>query len=111
MKDTLVSLSKKNRDNLFLKNKLNIRCKCGYSEKITYYDFLSGGEFSIGENTQTISPFISEAIIEETISVTPITLTKKCPVCGEDITAMFPLSLQDTISLLTSSPPDSQMYG
>lgn len=111
MKDTLVSLSKKNRDNIFLKNKLNIRCKCGYSEKITYYDFLSGGEFSIGENTQTISPFISEAIIEETISVTPITLTKKCPVCGEDITAMFPLSLQDTISLLKSSPPDSQMYG
>ena len=111
MKDILVSLSKKNRDNIFLKNKLNLRCKCGYSGKITYYDFLSGGEFSIGENTQTISPFISEGVIEETISVTPITLTRKCPDCGEDITSMFPLSLQDAISLLKSQPPDPQMYG
>jgi hypothetical protein len=111
MKDTLVSLSKKNRDNIFLKNKLKIRCKCGHSEKITYYELLSGGEFSIGENTQTISPFISEAVIEETISITPINLARKCPVCGDDITAMFPLSLQDTISLLMSQPPDSQMYG
>ncbi|MDW7726004.1 MAG: hypothetical protein SCH70_02650 [Candidatus Methanoperedens sp.] len=111
MKDTLVSLSKKNRDNIFLKNKLKIRCKCGHTEKITYYDFLSGGEFSIGENTQTISPFISEAVIEETISLTPINLTIKCPVCGEDITTVFPLSLQDTISLLASLPPDPQMYG
>ena len=111
MKDSLVSLSKKNRDNIFLKNKLNLQCKCGYSGKITYYDFLSGGEFSIGEPTQTISPYVSEGIIEETISVTPINLTIKCPDCGEDITAVFPMSLQDIISLLQSQPPDPQMYG
>lgn len=111
MKDTIVSLSKKNRDNIFLKNKLNLRCKCGYSGKITYYDFLSGGEFSIGETTQTISPFISEGVIEETINVTPIILTQKCPDCGEEMTSMFPLSIQDTISLLESQPPDPQMYG
>ncbi|MBU4492510.1 MAG: hypothetical protein KKD69_08625 [Euryarchaeota archaeon] len=111
MKDTISSLSQKNRNNKFLKNKIELRCKCGYSEKLTYYDFLAAGEFNIGQTTPTLSPFISEAIYDETINVTPLLLSKKCPVCGEEMTAVFPLSIEDLIPILQSHPPDPQMYG
>jgi len=111
MKEMLVPLLQKNRNNNFLKNKIEFKCKCGYSEKLTYYDFLSGDELNIGKATPTISPFISEAIYDETISVTPIYLSKKCQVCGQEITAVFPLSLENIISILQSKPPDPQMYG
>ena len=111
MKDTIIALSQKNRDNKFLKNKIELRCKCGYSEKLTYYDFLAGGEFDIGKPTPVLSPFISESIYDETINVTPLQLSKKCPACGEEITAVFPLSLENLIPILQSQPPDPQMYG
>ncbi|HEY9205911.1 MAG TPA: hypothetical protein VIO58_08315 [Candidatus Methanoperedens sp.] len=111
MKEILISLSQKNRNNNFLKNKIEIRCKCGYSEKLSYYDFLTGGEFNIGQPTHTISPFISETIYDETIQVTPLYLSKKCPLCGGEITAVFPLSLENLITILQSRPPDPQMYG
>lgn len=111
MKETLISLLQKNKNNNFLKNKIEFRCRCGYSEKLTYYDFLIGGEFKIGQPTPTISPFISETIYDETINVTPLYLTKKCPVCGEEMTAVFPLSLENLIPILQSQPPDPQMYG
>lgn len=111
MKDTIISLSQKNRNNRFLKNKIELRCRCGFSEKLTYYDFLAGGEFNIGQPSSIVSPFISESIYDETISVTPLQLSKKCPVCGEEITAVFPLSLEELIPILQSQPPDPQMYG
>ncbi len=111
MKDTIISLSQKNRNNKFLKNKIELQCKCGCSEKLTYYDFLAGGEFIIGETTPTLSPFISEAIYDETINLTPLMLSKKCSGCGGEIRAVFPLSLEDLISILQSQPPDPQMYG
>lgn len=111
MKETIISLSQKNRNNRFLKNKLELRCKCGFSEKLTYYDFLAGGEFNIGQPSSIISPFISEYIYDETVNVTPLQLSKKCPACGEEITAVFPLSMEDLISILQSQPPDPQMYG
>lgn len=111
MKDIVVSLSQKNRNNKFLKNKVELQCKCGYSGKITYYEFLSGGEFTIGQATPTISPFISESVYDETINVTPLHLSKKCPACGTEMTAVFPLSLEDVISILQSRPPDPQIYG
>ncbi len=111
MKEILISLSKKNKSNRFLKNKIEIRCKCGYSDSITYYDFLIGGEFDIGQPTSTISPFISEAVYDETISVTTLHSSKKCPECGDGITAIFPLSLEELIHVLQSKPPDPQMYG
>lgn len=111
MKEKIISLSKGYKNNHFLKNEFEIRCKCSYSEKITYYDFLIGGKFEIGKPIHTISPFISEGIYEETISVTPLNVSEKCPVCGERITAMFPLSLENLISILQSKPPDPQMYG
>lgn len=111
MKDTIISLSQKNRNNRFLKNKIELRCKCGFSEKLTYYDFLAGGEFNIGQPSSIVSPFISEYIYDETINVTPLQLSKKCPACGEEITAVFPLSMEDLISILQSQPPDPQMYG
>ncbi len=111
MKEILLSLLQKNRNNNFFKNKLELRCKCGYSEKLTYYDFLAGGEFNIGEPASIISPFISEAIYEETITITPLHVSKKCPECGEEITAVFPLSLENLIPILQKRPPDPQMYG
>ncbi len=111
MKDTIIELSKKNRDNKFLKNKVELRCKCGFSEKLTYYDFLAGGEFEIGQPAPVLSPFISETIYDETVNVTPILLSKKCPACGEDISAIFPLSVENLIPILQSKPPDPQMYG
>ncbi len=111
MKDMLVSLSKKNKNNIFLKNKIEMKCTCGHSESITYYDFLSGGEFSIGKTTQTISPFISEYIYEETINITPLNLSKKCPECKKEIVVVFPLSLEDILSILQSQPDDMRMYG
>jgi hypothetical protein len=111
MKDTIIALSQKNRDNKFLKNKIELQCKCGYSEKLTYYDFLAGGEFDIGQPTPVLSPFISEAIYDETINVTPLELSKKCPACGEEMTAVFPLSMENLIPILQSQPPDPQMYG
>ncbi len=111
MKEILISLSQKNRNNNFLKNKIEIQCKCGYSEKLSYYDFLIGGEFSIGQPMSTISPFISETIYDETIQVTPLYLSKKCPLCDGEITAVFPLSLENLITILQSRPPDPQMYG
>lgn len=111
MKDTIISLSQKNRNNKFLKNKLELRCKCGFSEKLTYYDFLAGGEFNIGQPSSIVSPFISESIYDETINVTPLQLSKKCPACGEEMTAVFPLSLEELIPILKSQPPDPQMYG
>jgi hypothetical protein len=111
MKETIISLSQKNRGNKFLKNKIEISCKCGHSENITYYDFLTGGEFEIGQPASIISPFISESIYDETINVTPLQLTKKCPVCGEEITTIFPLSLENLIPILKIEPPDPHMYG
>lgn len=111
MKDTIISLSRKNRDNKFLKNKLELQCKCGYSEKLTYYDFLASGDFNIGQPSSVISPFISEAFYDETISVTPLHFSKKCPKCGEEITAVFPLSIEELIPILKSQPPDPHMYG
>lgn len=111
MKDAVISLSRKNRDNMFLKNKVEFRCKCGYSACITYYEFLTCGEFSIGEPATTISPFISEAVYDEAITVTPIRSSKKCPDCGKEIIAVFPLSLEGLMSLLQLHPPDPQMYG
>ena len=111
MKEILISLSQKNRHNNFLKNKIELRCKCGSSEKLTYYDFLSGGEFIIGQPVSKISPFISEAIYEETITITPLHLSKKCPVCGKDITAVFPVSLENIVAILQTPPPDPYMYG
>ncbi len=111
MKDTIIALSQKNRDNRFLKNKIELRCKCGFSEKLTYYDFLAGGEFDIGQTAPILSPFISETIYDETVNATPIRLSKKCPACGEEISAVFPLSLENLIPILQSKPPDPQMYG
>lgn len=111
MKDTIISLLKKNRDNKFLKNKVELKCKCGFSEQITYYDLIVGGEFEIGETIQTISPFISEFIYDEMIRVTPLNLSRKCPSCGEKITAPFPISLENLIPMLQMAPPDPLMYG
>jgi len=111
MKEMIVSLSQKNRYNRFLKNKIELSCKCGYLETITYYDFLAGGEFEISQPASIVSPFISESIYDETITVTPIHLTKKCPDCGEDITTVFPLSVENLIPILQVPPPDPQMYG
>jgi len=110
MKEILISLSKKNKNNKFLKNKFEIKCKCGYSENVTYYDFLAGGRFDLGQPAAIISPFISEYVYDETINVTPLTLLKECPVCGEKMIAVFPLSLENLISILQSQPPDPQMY-
>jgi len=111
MKEILVSLSQKNRQNRFLRNKVELRCKCGYNETMTYYDFLAGSEFNIGQPASIISPFISESIYDETITATPIYLTKKCQECGEEIAAVFPLSLENLIPILQMEPPDPQMYG
>lgn len=111
MEDIIISLLQKNRNNRFLKNNLELKCKCGYSQKLTYYDFLTGEEFNIGQPAPVISPFISESVYDETINVTPLILSKKCPVCGEEITAVFPLSLENLIPILQSKPPDPQMYG
>ncbi len=111
MIDTIISLSQKNKKNNFLKNKIELKCKCGFSEKITYYDFLSEGKFEIGETSQTVSPFISESIYDETIRVTPLTLSKKCPICGQEIRATFPISLENLIPMLQMQPPDPLMYG
>ena len=111
MKDTIISLSQKNRNNKFLKNKIDIKCKCGFSEKITYFDFLSGGEFDIGQTIQTVSTYISESIYDETIRVTPLNLSRKCPVCGEKIMAVFPISLENLIPMMQMAPPDPLMYG
>ncbi|WP_179294047.1 hypothetical protein [Candidatus Methanoperedens nitratireducens] len=79
MKERLISLSQQNRNNHFLKNRIELRCKCGYCESTTYYDYLTSGEFNIGEPISTISPFISEAVYDETISVTPLRSSKKMP--------------------------------
>ena len=111
MKDTIISLIQKNRNNRFLKNKIELKCKCGFSEKITYYDFLSGGEFDIGQTIQTVSTYISESIYDETIRVTPLNLSRKCPGCGEKITAVFPISLENLIPMMQMAPPDPLMYG
>ncbi len=111
MKDTIISLSRKNRTNNFLKNKIELKCKCGFSEKITYYDFLSGGEFDIGQTTQMVSTYISESIYDETIRVTPLNLSRKCPACGEEIRAVFPISVENLIPMLQMAPPDPLMYG
>jgi hypothetical protein len=111
MKELLVSLSQKNRYNRFLKNKVEFRCKCGHSEMLTYYDFLTGGEFNIGQPASVISPFISESIYDETITATPIYLTIICHECGEEIAAVFPLSLENLIPILQMQSPDPQMYG
>jgi len=111
MKELLVSLSQKNKYNKFLKNKVELRCKCGYNETLTYYDFLANGEYNFGQPVAIVSPFISESIYDETITATPILLTKKCPDCGENIAAVFPLSLENLIPILNMQPPDPQMYG
>ncbi len=111
MKEQLVSLSQKNRYNNFLKNKVEFRCKCGYLETLTYYDFLSGGNFEIGQPAAIISPFISESIYDEMITATPINMTKKCPSCGEEISVVFPVSLENLIPILKMQPPDPNMYG
>lgn len=111
MKDKIISLSKKNRKNTFLKNIIELKCICGFSEKITYYDFLSGGEFEIGQTIQTVSPYISESIYDETIRVTPLNFSRNCPCCMEKITEMFPISLENLIPMLQMQPPDPLMYG
>ena len=111
MKDTIVSLSQKNRYNKFLKNKIEISCKCGYSDNITYFEFLAGGEFNFGQPVPILSPFISESGYDETINVTPLQLTRKCPEFGKEIIVVFPLSLENLIPMLQSQPPDPQMYG
>jgi hypothetical protein len=111
MKEILIPLLQKNKGNNFMKNKIEFKCKCGYSEKLSYYDFLAGGEFKIGQAIPTISPFISETIYDETINVTPLYSSKKCPQCGMEITTVFPLSLENLIPILQSHPPDPQMYG
>lgn len=111
MKDILLTLLEKNRNNRFLKNKIKLQCKCGYSSTITYFDFLSSGEFNIEKPTPVISPFISESIYDETINVSPLISSRKCPVCGGEIMSVFPLSLENLIPILQSQPPDPQMYG
>ncbi len=110
MKDAIGSLLEQNKKNKFLKNTIELRCKCGFLEMITYYDFLSGGEFEIGKPTHTVSPFISESIYDETISVTPLQLSRKCPSCKEDIIIVFPISLENISPMLQSKPPDILMY-
>ena len=111
MKDTIISLSQKNRNNNFLKNKLELRCDCGFTEKLSYYSFLSAGEFIIGQPTAVISHFISESVYDETINVTPLYISKKCPSCGKEIVTVFPISLENLIPMLQLQPPDTQMYG
>lgn len=111
MKDVIISLVEKNRQNKFLKNTIELQCKCGFKEEITYYDFLSGGDFEVGKPGKTVSPYISESIYDETISVTPLQSTKNCRSCGEKIDAFFPISLENIIPLLQSKPPDLLMYG
>ncbi len=111
MKEEIISLSQKAKNSAFLKNNIELRCKCGHSEKLTYYEYLTCGEFGIGQAISTISPYISEAYYDETINVTPLHLSKQCAICGEKITVVFPVSLEDLILILRSKPPDPQMYG
>jgi hypothetical protein len=111
MNDKINSIIQKSKNNEFLKNKIEIRCKCGYLEKITYHDLLSGGKINIGQPASIISPFISESVYDETIIVTPIHSSRKCPSCGGEITTMFPISLEDLIPILQMQPPDPNMYG
>ena len=110
MNDAIIGLLNKNRNNNFLKNKVELRCKCGYTEKITYFEFLAG-KFDTGQPIHTISPFISESVYDETITVTPLLFSKKCPACSAEITVVFPLSLENLIPILQMRPPDPQMYG
>ncbi len=112
MKETITALLKQNSNNRFLKNRIKLKCeKCGFCETITYYDFLSRAEYEIGQTSQTVSPFISESIYDETIHVTPLTLNRKCPICHEEIKIVFPISIETLIPMLQSRPPDPQMYG
>ncbi len=111
MKETIISLVQQHRNNQFLKNELELKCVCGFSEKISYYNFLLKGEFDIGPPIQTISPFISESIYEEAITITPLYLSKKCQSCGTEIKAIFPVSLENLIPMLQLQPPDALMYG
>ena len=98
-------------NNKFLKNTIEVKCKCGFGDKITYYDFISAGKFDIGQTTQAVSTYISESIYDETILVTPLNLSRKCPACGEEINAVFPISLENLIPMLQMEPPDPLMYG
>lgn len=78
---------------------------------MTYYDFLSKGQYEIGQTSQTVSPFISESIYDETIHITPLNLIMECPLCHTEIIVVFPISLETLIPMLQSRPPDPQMYG
>ena len=111
MKETIISLIEKNRNNKFLKNTIELKCICGFGEKITYFDFISMGKFDIGQTTQAVSTYISESIYDEMIRITPLNLSRKCPECGEEIKAVFPISLENLIPMLQMEPPDPLMYG
>lgn len=110
MKDTIISLAKQHKKNAYLQNVLSLKCgKCHREEKITYYELLSRGEFSIRQPLTTLSPFIAEYFYDEMVTVTPILITRKCQ-CGADLEEPFPVALECLITMLQVEPPDSQIY-
>ena len=88
-------------------------CKaCGFTQKITYLDYLKSGRFELGEPRMIEVSYAAPTIFGLSHAVeriTPIIMTIRCERCGTDISCS-PVSLEYLLFTATKQQKLRSMY-
>ena len=90
-----------------------VACKaCGFTQKITYLDYLKTGRFELGETRMIEVSYAAPTIFGLSHAVeriTPIIMTIKCERCGTEISCS-PVSLEYLLFTTTKQQKLKNMY-
>ena len=88
-------------------------CKaCGFTQKITYLDYLKSGKFELGETRMIEVSYAAPTIFGLSHAVeriTPIIMTVRCERCGTEISCS-PVSLEYLLFTATKQQKLKNMY-
>jgi ribosomal protein L37E len=88
-------------------------CKaCGFSQKITYLDYLKSGKFELGETRMIEVSYAAPTLFGLSHAMekrTPIIMTARCERCGTEISCS-PVSLEYLLFTATKQQKLKNMY-
>ena len=106
------------RNGVFDRNPLlaashQVVCKaCGFTQKITYLEYLKAGRFELGKTRMIEVSYAAPTIfgLSHVVErITPITLTVRCERCGTEI-SFSPVSLEYLLFTATRQQKLRNMY-